>query len=142
MTICDERKGEYKWVRSPYGVLIPYHHMLPPTKGSKRKRRETIFDGKNEKEKDMKNKAVLVTTEFRGVFFGYVKNDSKLPDEITLTKVQNCIYWSSDCNGFLGLAVNGPTPSCKIGVEVPELRLFKVTSVSPVSDEAAAKWNA
>ena len=89
----------------------------------------------------MKNKAVLVTTEFRGVFFGYVKDDKNLPDEITLTQVRNCIYWSSDCGGFLGLASGGPTSGCKIGVRVPELRLFKVTSVSPVSDEAEKKWN-
>ena len=89
----------------------------------------------------MKNKAVLVTTEFRGVFFGYVKDEKNLPDEITLTDVRNCIYWSSDCGGFLGLAAGGPTSSCKIGAKVPELRLFKVTSVSPVSDEAAKKWN-
>jgi len=90
----------------------------------------------------MKTKAVLVTTEFRGVFFGYVKKDKNLPDEITLTDVRNCIYWSADCGGFLGLAANGPTSGCKIGTKVPELRLFKVTSVSPVSDEAAKKWNA
>jgi len=89
----------------------------------------------------MKNKAVLVTTEFRGVFFGYIKNDSKLPDEITLTNVKNCIYWSADCGGFLGLAANGPTSQCRIGTQVPELRLFKITSVTPVSDEAAKKWN-
>lgn len=89
----------------------------------------------------MKNKAVLVTTEFRGVFFGYVKDEKNLPDEITLTNVKNCIYWSSDCGGFLGLASGGPTSSCKIGVQVPELRLFKITSVTPVSDEAAKKWN-
>ncbi len=30
-------------------------------------------------------KPVLVTTEFRGVFFGRVKDESKLPAEITLT---------------------------------------------------------
>lgn len=89
----------------------------------------------------MKNKAVLVTTEFRGVFFGYVKEDKNLPDEITITQVKNCIYWSADCGGFLGLAANGPTSSCKIGTQVPELRLFKVTSVTPVLDEAAKKWN-
>lgn len=88
----------------------------------------------------MKNKAVLVTTEFRGVFFGYVKQDSKLPDEITLNKVRNCIYWASSIGGFLGLASGGPDAQCKIGAEVPELRLFKVTSVTPVSDEAAMKW--
>lgn len=89
----------------------------------------------------MKIKAVLVTTEFRGVFFGYVKNDKNMPDSITLEKVRNCIYWSSDVGGFLGLASSGPTSGCKIGVEVPELTLYRVTSIAPVSDEAAKKWN-
>lgn len=89
----------------------------------------------------MKNKAVLITTEFRGVFFGYVKDDKNLPNEITLTKVRNCIYWTSSIGGFLGLASKGPDSNCKIGTEVEELRLFKITSVSPVSDEAAKKWN-
>ena len=89
----------------------------------------------------MKNKPVLVTTEFRGVFFGYIENDGKLPEEIIITKVRNCIYWSSDLGGFLGLAAHGPNSSCKIGAQVAELRLFKVTSVTPVSDEAEKKWN-
>lgn len=89
----------------------------------------------------MKDKAVLVTTEFRGVFFGYIKEDKNLPNDITLTKVRNCIYWSASVGGFLGLASKGPDDQCKIGTEVPELRLFKVTSISPVSDEAAKKWN-
>lgn len=89
----------------------------------------------------MENKPVLVTTEFRGVFFGYVKEDKNLPAEITLEKVRNCIYWASSIGGFLGLASKGPDAQCKIGSEVPELRLFRITSVSPVSDEAAKKWN-
>lgn len=89
----------------------------------------------------MKNKAVLVTTEFRGVFFGYVKSDTKLPDEITITNARNCLYWSASVCGFLGLASKGPDSQCKIGTLVPELRLFKITSVTPVSDEAAQKWN-
>lgn len=88
----------------------------------------------------MKSKAVLVTTEFRGVFFGYVKDDKKLPQEITLTNVRNCIYWSSDVGGFLGLASAGPSKDCKIGAEVPELTLWKITSVTPVSPEAEKKW--
>lgn len=89
----------------------------------------------------MKSRPVLVTTEFRGVFFGYVKNDTKLPAEIKLTNVRNCIYWSSDIGGFLGLASKGPDSSCKIGSKVSELRLFKITSVTPVTDEAASKWS-
>lgn len=85
-------------------------------------------------------KAVLVTTEFRGVFFGEVKNDKNLPQEITLTNARNCIYWSTDCGGFLGLAAKGPSGNCKIGTKVKELTLYKVTSVTPVSEEAAEKW--
>lgn len=83
---------------------------------------------------------VLVTTEFRGVFYGEVKNDNKLPEEITLKNARNCIYWSSDCGGFLGLAANGPTSQCRLGAKVAEITLWKITSVTPVSDEAAKKW--
>ena len=85
-------------------------------------------------------KAVLVTTEFRGVFFGEMVEDKKLPGECTLKNARNCIYWSSDCKGFLGLASNGPTSSCKIGVKVDKVTLYKITSVTPVSKEAAKKW--
>lgn len=90
----------------------------------------------------MTDKPVLVTTEFRGVFFGYVKDDKKAPDEVTITGARNCIYWSSDCGGFLGLAATGPTKDCRIGKKVPELKLFKVTSITPVEDEAVKAWEA
>ena len=83
---------------------------------------------------------VLVTTEFRGVFFGYIKSHDDLPAEITLTGVRNCIYWSADVGGFLGLASKGPTKSCRIGASVPEITLFKITSVTPVENLAAQAW--
>lgn len=85
-------------------------------------------------------KAVLITTEFRGVFFGFIKNDKNLPSEIVLTKARNCIYWSSDCGGFMGLASKGPTSSCRIGAKVEEIKLYKITSVTPVTPEAAERW--
>jgi len=87
-------------------------------------------------------KAVLVTTEFRGVFFGYLSSeeDDKSPNSIKLKNVRNCIYWASSIGGFLGLASVGPDSNCKIGTRVSELTLYKITSVSPVSDEAVGKW--
>lgn len=85
-------------------------------------------------------KPVLVTTEFRGVFFGYIKNDKKLPAEITLTGARNCIYWSADCGGFLGLASGGPTSGCKLGKMVSEITLFKITSVTPIEAAAVKNW--
>ena len=87
-----------------------------------------------------KSKAVLVTTEFRGVFFGYVKDNKKSPSEITLTGVRNCIYWSANSGGFLGLASTGPNKDCRIGQRVDEITLYKVTSITPVSDEAEKAW--
>lgn len=92
--------------------------------------------------KAVKNKLepVLITTEFRGVFFGYIKDNKKLPAEVTITGARNCLYWSSDCGGFLGLASDGPTASCKIGKRVNELKLFKITSVTPVEPSAVDKW--
>ena len=85
-------------------------------------------------------KPVLVTTEFRGVFYGEVIDDSKTPDKITLANARNCIYWSADCGGFLGLASGGPTDDCNIGKQVSRLTLYKITSVTPVSEVAAEKW--
>lgn len=85
-------------------------------------------------------KAVLITTEFRGVFFGYVKDDKKAPDQMTITGARNCIYWHASIGGFLGLAANGPNSNCKIGARVDELTLYKITSITPVSEAAEKAW--
>ena len=88
----------------------------------------------------MERKPVLVTTEFRGVFFGYIKDDKKLPAQITLIDARNCMYWSPSCGGFLGLAVTGPNKECKIGRCVSEITLYKITSVSNVESKAEIAW--
>jgi len=87
------------------------------------------------------DKAVIVTTEFRGVFFGFIKDDSKAPAEITLTGVRNVIYWASHKNnGFLRLASDGPVKDDRIGARVPEITLYKITSVTPVAESAVSAW--
>lgn len=89
----------------------------------------------------MKNKLrpVLVTTVHRGVFFGYA-NDTD-GNTIALKDARNCIYWSADCKGFMGLAANGPTPGCRIGPKA-DITVRNITSVSEVTPEAVAKWEA
>lgn len=86
-----------------------------------------------------KLQSVLVTTAHRGVFFGYM-DTAKAGKTITLTDARNCIYWSQDMKGFLGLASSGPSQNCKVGPKVVSLFLTDVTSIAPVSDEAAQKW--
>ena len=85
-------------------------------------------------------KPVLVTTQYRGVFFGYLEDDSNCPATIDLTNARNCVYWSADCKGFLGLTATGPTSSCKIGPQVSSITLYGVTSITPVSDVAVKAW--
>ena len=83
---------------------------------------------------------VLVTTEFRGVFFGYADDTSG--DAITLTNARNCIYWPATNGGFAGLASEGPDKGARIGAKVEKIDLRKVTSVTEVSEAAVKAWEA
>lgn len=80
---------------------------------------------------------VMVTTEHRGVFAGFASDTSG--DSIQLRQARNCIYWSSDLKGFMGLASDGPNSNCKIG-PAADIELRKITSVVEVTPEAQAKW--
>jgi hypothetical protein len=83
---------------------------------------------------------VLITTEFRGVFFGYATDTSG--DTVTLTKARNCIYWPSANGGFGGLATLGPVKGARIGAVVDKIDLRKVTSVAECTPIATAAWEA
>ena len=86
------------------------------------------------------SRPVLITTEFRGVFFGYADDTSG--ETVTLTKARNCIYWSSANGGFMGLASEGPGKGSRIGAVVDKIELRKVTSVAEVSEAAVKAWEA
>ena len=81
---------------------------------------------------------VIVTTEFRGVFFGYASDTSS--DTVTLKRARNCIYWSSATGGFMGLAANGPGKGSRIGETVESIELRKVTSVVEMTAKAVEAW--
>jgi hypothetical protein len=82
---------------------------------------------------------VIVTTEHRGVFFGYA--DDTAGDPIKLTGARLCVYWSSDVKGFMGLAASGPTKGCRIGPPA-DIELRKITAVLEVTPEAVKAWEA
>lgn len=83
--------------------------------------------------------AVIVTTEHRGVFFGYAtKTDG---ETIKLKRARLCVYWSADMRGFMGLASAGPSASCKIGPPA-DIQLRNITAVVSVTPEAVSKWEA
>jgi len=88
---------------------------------------------------DTPERPVLVTTEHRGVFFGYAI-DVDGPT-IRLRDCRNVIYWSEDVRGFIGLAATGPTKSCKVG-PAATMTLRNITSVAEVTPEAVKAFEA
>jgi len=85
-------------------------------------------------------RAVVVTTKDRGVFFGYIKDESKAPDQITLTKMRNCVYWPMAVRGFLGLTVSGPLSGSKIGPAAPVATLYGLTGQYDCEPAAVSAW--
>jgi len=82
-------------------------------------------------------RAVLVTTSHRGVFFGYATETAG--PTIKLRAARNCLYWSSSVKGFMGLATFGPDKQCRVG-PAASIELRDITSVVECSDDAVKAW--
>lgn len=84
-----------------------------------------------------KDRAVLVTTAHKGVFFGYAARTDGAT--IKLRQARNCIYWTTAEKGFLGLASAGPGDGCRIG-PAADIELRDITCVAEVSKTAEDAW--
>lgn len=93
----------------------------------------------NRKKTDAVERAVLVTTSHRGVFFGYASDTDGAT--IKLRSARNCIYWPTANKGFMGLANMGPVSGSKVG-PAADIELRDITSVAEVTPTAAAAWEA
>lgn len=87
---------------------------------------------------EAKERAVVVTTDKRGVFFGYATATDG--DQITLSRARMCVFWSSDVRGVVGLAATGPTSGCRVTRAAPAIQLRGVTAVMDASPEASVAW--
>lgn len=83
---------------------------------------------------------VLVTTSHRGVFFGRLVEDRI--ETVVLAEARNCLYWSKETRGFLGLASTGPQGGSKVGPAVPTLTLYGVTCLADCTEKARVCWEA
>ena len=88
--------------------------------------------------KAKKQNPVVVTTQHKGVFFGYLV--SQKGSTVTISEARNCLYWTPDVKGFVGLATTGPDKGCRIGPAAKKIELFDVTSVIEATPEAVANW--
>ena len=91
----------------------------------------------NRKKVRGRERAVLVTTVHRGVFFGYAtKTDG---ETIKLRAARNCIYWPTANKGFLGLASMGPVSRARIG-PAADIELRDITCVAECTPAAVDAW--
>lgn len=89
---------------------------------------------------EKQDRAVLVTTEHRGVFYGFLVGEVAKA-KVTLRAMRNITYWSEDVHSFVGLAATGPTKNCRISRPAgEESTVFDVTSVVAVTSEAAKRF--
>jgi|SRR5581483_5384624 len=91
------------------------------------------------KKDENKERAVVVTTEHRGVFFGYAEDTSG--DSIKLRGARNCLYWSTNIRGFMGLAATGPDKECRVG-PAADIEVRNITSVIECTPDAVKAWEA
>ncbi len=85
----------------------------------------------------MSERPVLVTTEHRGVFFGYADDTSQTT--VVLKRARLCVYWSAEMKGFMGLASMGPNNKCRIG-PAADITIRDITSVTECTPEAVKAW--
>ena len=92
---------------------------------------------RNKPTEAVKERAVLVTTTHRGVFFGYAEKTDGAT--IKLRAARNCIYWPTLNKGFLGLAVMGPVIGARIG-PAADVELRDITCVAECTPVAVEAW--
>lgn len=86
-----------------------------------------------------KERAVLVTTQHRGVFFGYAADTDG--NVIRLRAARNCLYWPTENKGFMGLASMGPVKGSRVGPAC-DIELRDITAVAECTDAAVQAWEA
>jgi len=90
-------------------------------------------------------RAVVICTAKRGVFFGYIAETGDALIERsrgTLVRARMCTYWSKETHGVLGLAGIGPQKGSRVGPQVPSLSVESITAVIDCSEVAVKAWEA
>lgn len=83
---------------------------------------------------------VLITTENRGVYFGYLDED-RAPAHVVLERARVCVSWDTGHRGFLHLAVEGPQGVADVSPAVGRLTVYGVATLAECSERAAKAWD-
>ena len=87
-------------------------------------------------------KAVLVTTQHRGVFFGEVPEDQDMTARTMGLKNARCAIRWNTTKGVAELAEEGPNEGSKVGASADIDALHDITAVWAVTEKAREAWMA
>jgi hypothetical protein len=89
---------------------------------------------------NMEERHVLITTQYRGVYFGTLVEHDQKERTCVLKDARMCLYWDADTNGVDGLASRGPNSRCKVGSPAPKIWLPGLTSLVDCTPAAVKAW--
>ena len=85
-------------------------------------------------------KAVLVTTEYRGVFAGLIDDNQDITARsMPLKNARMAIYWATK-RGVMELCKEGPNENSKISLSADIPMLHGITAIFDIEPEAWEKW--
>lgn len=84
---------------------------------------------------------VLVTTERGGVYFGYMTADTTAPTRLDLTTARVITEWDTGAQGYLTLAVRGPSGLATVSPAAPSVTLYGITSIAECTPAAATDFD-
>lgn len=86
-------------------------------------------------------KAVLITTQHRGVFAGLIPDDQDLTVKaMPLQNARMAIYWGTT-KGLMELCDTGPTEKSRISAPADIPMLHDITAVFEITQAAWEKWS-
>lgn len=92
---------------------------------------------------DKKEKAIIVGTEQKGLFFGYVPEDTDIValmhKDVFLLRSRACVRFTASIGGALGLGATGPDENCRVGPAVDHV-VGPVTGVMLPTPAAIEAW--
>ena len=91
------------------------------------------------KKRTAKTRAVVITTEHRGVFFGTMTAHDIDARRATLKGAVMAIHWNTT-GGLFELASAGPNAGSRLSVVAPSMEVEKITAIMDVTEAAETAW--
>jgi hypothetical protein len=115
---------------------------LPHVFGNVADVRVFIRKGKSMQDSAKTSRPVVVFTQWKGVFFGYVEGSREETYGKDILSLKNCKMLINFRNGkgVFQVTSEGPVGNCLVSSVCPEIEIRGITGVSEVSPEAEKVW--